>query len=359
MKLIVSLKTSFLFLRPLRYLFIFGIAGVFCAFAIAAALKNPVPSIKTTDISSQKIPRHYFAPERLQAFSGNDFNLRPELVRFLDQLEESLRQANAGGDEYQHLIQKYTQFTNPEFITFNVYKIKQGDNYWKIAKQRGYTIDSIVGCNPHLRKVICYVRQRVLLPSRGGSLHFVQEKERLDTIALEYAVEKQMILQANLIEETWGVIPGMWIFIPGAKPRHLSKDMHKQYSKRALFRSPLAGRYTSFVGKRIHPVLGFSKFHNGVDIACPMNTWVGAAAGGKIIAAGQGGAIGKYIKIDHLNGYKTVYGHLNKVYVKRGQTVKKGKLIGRAGKTGRVTGPHLHFTIYEKGRVVDPMDYLW
>ncbi|MCK5242571.1 peptidoglycan DD-metalloendopeptidase family protein [bacterium] len=346
-------------MRPLRYLFIFGIAGIFCAFAIAAALKSPVQPLKSVGLTSQEIPRHYFAPERLQAFSGTDFNLRPELVRFLDQLEASLSMVNTRDDKYLQMVQDYTRFTNPQFVTFDIYRIKLGDNYWKIAKKRGYTIDSIVGCNPYLRKVICYQGQRVLLPSQGGSLHQVQAQERLETIALEYAVDQEVILQANLIAKTWGVIPGMWIFIPGAKPRQLTEDMHKQYSKRALFRSPLAGRYTSFVGMRIHPVLGFSKFHNGVDIACPMNTWVGAAAGGTIIAAGWGGALGKYIKIDHHNGYKTVYGHLNKSYVRKGQKVKKGKLIGRAGKTGRVTGPHLHFTIYENGRVVDPMDFLW
>jgi len=361
MNLNLFMNHVFRFLRSWRWLVAFGVAGMLCVLAVATAMMRPVPPLSIKPISHPKFRRHYFASERLQAFSGNGFNLIPELVRFLDQLEQSLCLANTKNKniDYLELFEKYTRFTNPEFVSFEIYRIKPGDNYWKIAKKRGYTIDSIVGCNPHLKKVTCYTGQRILMPSRGGSLHLVKPEENLDTIALDYAVEKETILQANLIDENWGVIPGMWIFIPGAKPHCLTEDMHKQYLKRALFRSPLAGRYTSFVGMRIHPVLGFSKFHNGVDIACPMNTWVGAAASGTVIAAGWGGAIGKYIKIDHHNGYKTVYGHLNKICVCKGQKVKRGQLIGRSGKTGRVTGPHLHFTIYERGRVVDPMDYLW
>jgi murein DD-endopeptidase MepM/ murein hydrolase activator NlpD len=174
-----------------------------------------------------------------------------------------------------------------------------------------------------------------------------------------YAVPEQAILEANRIDSRWGILPGMYLFIPGAKPRTLTEAMRSHYSRRALFRSPLSGRYTSFVGMRRHPVLGFSKFHNGVDIACPMRTWVGACAEGTVIAAGWGGAIGKYVKVDHHNGYQTVYGHLDQILVRQGQNVKRGQLIARSGNTGRTTGPHLHFTIYAQGRVVDPLDFLW
>jgi len=187
----------------------------------------------------------------------------------------------------------------------------------------------------------------------------VQPEETLDTIALMYAVDPEEILQANRIHRKWGVIPGMYLFMPGAKPRHLTESMHREYSRRSLFRSPLSGRYSSFFGKRIHPILGFSKNHNGVDIAAKHGAWVGAAASGTVIYAGWGGAIGQYIKIDHHNGYQTVYGHLSKIRVRQGQKVRGGQLIGNVGSTGRSTGPHLHFTIYDRGQVRNPMSYLW
>lgn len=193
----------------------------------------------------------------------------------------------------------------------------------------------------------------------GGSLHCVQTDESLGKIALLYSVDSDVILKANVIDSKWGIIPGMWLFIPGAKPRCLTDGIRKEYARRALLRSPLNGRYTSFVGNRIHPVLGFSKYHNGVDIACRQGTWVGAAASGTVEVAGWGGAVGQYIKIDHHNGYKTMYGHLSKIHVRQGQTVRGGQLIARSGSTGRSTGPHLHFTIWENGGVKNPMDYLW
>lgn len=336
---------------------VLAISVVFASYSVLQSKMNiPIPAEK---ISHVPPVRHFFAPERLEAFSGHGFNLRPNLAHFLDKLEESLRVSHPEITLSSRRFRDYQRFINTNYVTLREYIIKSGDNFWKIGKKQGYTVDTIVGCNPHMEKIVCYTRQRILLPSRGGSLHMVKSGETLSGIALDYAVEASVILAANHINREWGVIPGMWLFISGAKPRYLDASMRQLYSKRALFRSPLCGRYTSFVGNRIHPVLGFSKFHNGIDIACPMRTWVGASAAGTVVTAGWGGAIGKYIKIDHHNGYMTMYGHLSKINVRKGRKVRRGQLIARSGSTGRVTGPHLHYTIWKNGRVVDPMDYLW
>jgi LysM repeat protein len=322
---------------------------VFLVKPSSGLIAQPLP------VSAHSSSSRYFAPERLDSYSGNDFNLFPDLISLLDLLEQSLASASSKGPT----IQDYTRFVNHEFVTFQYYTIQSRDNYWMVAKRNGYTIDTIVGCNPQLEKVVCFQGQKVLLPSKGGSLHCVQPDETVEKIALLFAVDPENIYQANRISRKWGVIPGMWLFIPGAKPRHLSENMHKEYLKRSLFRSPLTGRYTSFVGMRIHPTLGFSKYHNGVDIACHQGTWVGASAGGTVEYAGWGGAIGNYIKVDHHNGYETMYGHLSKIYVHEGQKIKGGQLIARSGSTGRSTGPHLHFTIWENHVVKNPMDFLW
>ncbi|NTV51595.1 MAG: LysM peptidoglycan-binding domain-containing M23 family metallopeptidase [Candidatus Firestonebacteria bacterium] len=298
-----------------------------------------------------------FPEERLRAYAGKQFDFRPELSEFLDTLEQQALPEDGGAPA--NVVEQLTRFVNREFVRFDEYPIHKHENYWIIAKTRGYTIDTIVGCNPHLEKIVCQVGQKILIPSRGGCLHQVKPGESLYQISLDYRVPADDILQANLVDPDWGLVPGMWLFIPGAKPLYLSEGMHKQYSKRALFRSPLSGRYTSFVGNRIHPVLGFSKYHNGVDIACKYRSWVGASAAGVVTVAGWGGAIGKYIKIDHQNGYMTMYGHLDTIYVHAGQKVKGGQLIARSGSTGRSTGPHLHYTIWENGVIKNPMDFLW
>jgi LysM repeat protein len=298
-----------------------------------------------------------FPEDRFRAYAGSNFDFRPHLSDFLNTLEQQALPENGGASA--RVIADLTRFINRDFVHFDEYPIRQRQNYWVIAKERGYTIDTIVGCNPQLEKIVCQVGQKILLPNRGGILHQVKAGESVYQIALDYRVPADGILQANRVDADWGLVPGMWLFIPGAKPLYLSQGMHKQYSKRALFRSPLSGRYTSFVGSRIHPILGFSKYHNGVDIACKFRSWVGAAAPGVVVTAGWGGAIGQYIKIDHQNGYLTMYGHLDAIYVHAGQRVKGGQLIARSGSTGRSTGPHLHFTIWENGVVKNPMDFLW
>jgi len=299
----------------------------------------------------------YFTAERLQGYAGQNFDFRPNLSEFLNVLEQQALPKD--GNASAVVVEQLTRFVNKEFVTFEEYPIHKRENYWIIAKAHGFTIDTIVGCNPHLEKIVCQVGQKILIPSRGGCLHQVKPGESIFQVALDYRVPVDDILHANLVDPDWGLVPGMWIFVPGAKPLYLSQGMHKQYSKRALFRSPLSGRYSSFVGVRIHPVLGFSKYHNGVDIACHQGSWVGAAASGVVTVAGEGGAIGNYIKIDHQNGYVTMYGHLSAIYVHVGQKIKGGQLIARSGSTGRSTGPHLHFTIWENGVVKNPMDFLW
>ncbi|MFN2592760.1 MAG: M23 family metallopeptidase [Candidatus Dormibacteria bacterium] len=109
----------------------------------------------------------------------------------------------------------------------------------------------------------------------------------------------------------------------------------------------------------------FEHFHTGIDISAPEGTPVHAAAGGRVILAaasvGDGGQLvgyGRYVAISHGNGFTTVYGHLDSINVKPGQTVEQGAVIGHEGSTGNSTGPHLHFETRVNGSAVDPAPYL-
>jgi LysM repeat protein len=349
--------------RACKLLAAAGLGVLVCvlAAALVPAQNGWTPALATPGLAGlAPVPgsAEGFASERLAAFSGTDFDLRPDLTVLVDAFAQRLP-AKAPVSAACTVAPTLYADTNPAFVTFTRYRIQRGDNFWKLAKRSGYTIDTIVGCNPVLSQVSCQNGQEILLPSRGGCLHQVGPTDSLQTLALDYRVEAVAIEAANRIRPELGLVPGMWLFIPGAKPLHLSEGMHAQYSKRALFRSPLTGRYTSFVGNRLHPVLGFSRYHAGVDIACPNRSWVGAAASGVVIGSGWGGGLGKYIKIDHENGFVTVYGHLSEIYIRTGKRVRGGQLIARSGSTGLSTGPHLHFGIYDHGRVRNPMDYLW
>lgn len=121
---------------------------------------------------------------------------------------------------------------------------------------------------------------------------------------------------------------------------------------------PTSGKITSLFGSRNHPIDKRVRFHSGIDIANAKSTDVLASATGIVEFAGKKGGYGNTIVIDHLNGFKTLYGHNNELLVEVGQEIPKGTLISRMGSTGKSTGPHLHFEILLDGKAVDPLKYL-
>ena len=118
------------------------------------------------------------------------------------------------------------------------------------------------------------------------------------------------------------------------------------------------GRLSSRFGRRSRPTRGASTYHKGVDWAIPVGTAVVASNGGVVTRAGWGSGYGYCVYIRHSDGRETRYGHLSKVLVKVGQTVKQGAKIALSGNTGVSTGPHLHFEILIGGVQVDPLKYL-
>ena len=108
---------------------------------------------------------------------------------------------------------------------------------------------------------------------------------------------------------------------------------------------------------RKHPILGYNKKHQGVDFAAPTGTPIMAAGNGHIEFVGTNGGAGNYIRIKHLNGYKTSYSHLSKYAsgMKKNLRVKQGQVIGFVGSTGLSTGPHLHYEVIFNNEKINPM----
>lgn len=110
-------------------------------------------------------------------------------------------------------------------------------------------------------------------------------------------------------------------------------------------------------GLRIDPIYKTTKFHEGMDFSANIGTPIYATGNGTITKAGWQSGYGKIVKINHGYGYETWYAHMNDIDVRVGQKVVRGEVIGKVGNTGKSTGPHLHYEVHVKGRVVNPVNY--
>jgi len=197
------------------------------------------------------------------------------------------------------------------------------------------------------------------------------EERRSESDELLYELEKKArefeillaeseVLQEDLMQEI------------AAKEKELKEAKYDEYlAKLALqgqnppsnasWTTPVSGyRLTSPFGMRLHPVLGYYRMHNGIDLACAQGTPIFAARAGKVtVASYQAGGAGNYVSINHLDGFASIYMHMTHYVVSAGQTVSQGQLIGYVGSTGISTGPHLHFGISYAGTYVNPLAYIY
>lgn len=123
---------------------------------------------------------------------------------------------------------------------------------------------------------------------------------------------------------------------------------------RGTMSAPVNGRQTSGYGMRRHPLLGYSRFHRGLDFGAPHGAPIHAVTDGVVSFAGWHGGHGKYVKLSHSGGLATAYAHMSRYAVKAGQRVRQGQVIGYVGSTGLSTGPHLHYEVYRNGASIDP-----
>ena len=197
------------------------------------------------------------------------------------------------------------------------------------------------------------------------------EEKRTESDDLLYELEKKSeeyqllmaeseVLQEELMQEI------------AAKEKELEEAKYDEYlAKLALqgenppsdasWVSPVSGyTLTSPFGMRLHPVLGYYRMHNGIDMACAQGTPIYATRAGKVtVASYQAGGAGNYVSINHLDGFASIYMHMTHYVVSAGQTVSQGQLIGYVGSTGISTGPHLHFGISYAGTYVNPLAYIY
>lgn len=151
-------------------------------------------------------------------------------------------------------------------------------------------------------------------------------------------------------------------FIPANEPSYdqLMKkvDSYLRTIKYMPLGRPVNGLITSKYGNRTDPLNKKKGIHEGVDIRGKHGEKIRATAAGIVVKAFVNGGYGNYVEIDHGNGYRTVYAHMQNYLVKKGESVQQGQIIGQVGSSGRSTGPHLHYEIRLHSTPVNPTKFM-
>lgn len=209
-----------------------------------------------------------------------------------------------------------------------------------------------------VKNEISLIRQQLLVQKADYQNQAVSQQEliqrlnndRLALAAAQTQLEKDSQAIGDLIQQK----------IAAAKAREAaSKALGKRFTDgTGIFGFPSDASISSPFGWRIHPVLGYRRFHGGLDFAGSHGSPIRAADSGTVIFAGWYGGYGNTVIISHGKGLTTLYGHCSQLYVDEGQSVQRGQHIAAVGSTGLSTGPHLHFEVRRDGTPTDPIAFL-
>jgi murein DD-endopeptidase MepM/ murein hydrolase activator NlpD len=212
------------------------------------------------------------------------------------------------------------------------------------------------------------------LADRGNDLRIAADLRALDEDTRSAAVGGTAAPSANafLTGEAASILTGAQTLIAKlTREVKLQQASYEEISHRMEYNKgvfahlpaikPMAGPYSVHgFGMRVHPVLRVYRMHTGVDIIADVGNSVYAAGDGVVRFAGRTqGGYGIVIEIDHGYGYSSLYAHLSSVLVRPGKTVKRGELIAKSGRSGLVSGPHLHYEVRRNGARQNPVDYFF
>jgi murein DD-endopeptidase MepM/ murein hydrolase activator NlpD len=241
------------------------------------------------------------------------------------------------------------------------YTVQAGENVSTIADQFRVSVETILWNNGNLEDNPDYLTVGdvlTILPT-SGVYHIVAKGDTLDSIAKKYKVQTADITsyEGNYMQEPYTITIGQKLIVPGGQKPYQVRNVVAwsgavpKDAKRGSgsFGWPVSGYITQ----------RYSEVHPAADISVAQGTPVKAADSGYVAVVGRSDTgYGRYVLIDHGNGFQTVYAHLSVIYVEVGQSVGKGQAIGLSGNTGKSTGPHLHFEIKLNGVRRNPFIYL-
>ncbi|MFH1899121.1 MAG: M23 family metallopeptidase [Patescibacteria group bacterium] len=243
------------------------------------------------------------------------------------------------------------------------YIIEPGDSLYTIGNKFKVSIDAIKYMNGLTDNSVLSIGQEITIPPIAGLVHKVESGDTLGSIALKYDVAPQAIADFNYILDTSRLAVGTELVIPGGKIPEAPPPF--VYIPPSSFGA--SGQATPNKNFCVWPTTVrlisqyYTWYHNGVDIATPTRTTMPpllACSNGKVVRAGWDPfGLGLNVRIDHGNGYETIYGHMSRIDVSYGEKVGRGDQIGLMGSTGRSSGPHVHFMVRYNGVPQNPLNF--
>src|SRR4030042_3403091 len=282
-----------------------------------------------------------------------------ELKRIEDELQGKVKILNDrvtaiyknGGSNIMEILLKAQDFL--DFISklklMNLFAEKDTENIQSIKEKRDATIG--------IKKSIIDLREEQKEYKSNVEKLVTQAEEKASEINGIYD-EKQKLLKNTTTNKNALIQMEKQLEIKEAEVTRILESYKYGSAPSGKFAWPVAGRLISGYGNRYHPILGYNRFHAGLDLAAGYGTLVKAADGGQVIQAGYFGGYGYSIMIYHGGGFATWYAHLSSITVAMGQMVQRGQVIGLGGSTGLATGPHLHFEVRINGGPQNPLAYL-
>lgn len=236
------------------------------------------------------------------------------------------------------------------------YTVKQGDTLAKVAEKYDVSVDTIKWSND-LKRDSLSIGQMLKIPPVTGIVHRVREGETVQSISKKYKTDAQKIVNFPFNDftdlDTFALAVGQTLIVPdGVQPE-----------APAIARVAPPPIVAGGSGKLLWPTSGVISqypvwYHMAFDIANPSAPGVMSADGGAVIVVEYlRYGYGQHVIVDHGGGLSTLYAHLSEIYVKRGDKVARGQVIGRMGSTGRSTGTHLHFEARKNGGPVNPAGF--
>lgn len=313
--------------------------------------------------------------EQTGSLAGTDLGLRD--IRFADKVE--VVEAYMGDDQVIPLEQAIEELTK-EKEKEQIYEVQPGDTLSQIAEKNETTMENLIDINETIESDTSIIRA-------GDEIKVTMPEPELSVLRTEqmyyeenYEAEIQYVdndewytTDTKTLQEPVAGYRRVVADVTFRNDREMGREMlQEEIVAEAIPRivergtkvpptyiRPISGgRTSSPFGRRSAPKKGASTYHRGIDWATPVGTAVVASSSGTVARAGWGSGYGYVVYINHADGRQTRYGHLSKVLVKTGQSVKQGDKIALSGNTGRSTGPHLHFEILIGGAQVNPVDYL-